>query len=275
MRKYILFTTMIILFSSLKAQYPTDKQIIKEKGIKEIIEKTGYEDIYYQFSIKSGDLVLKEKKSNKGEIFFKIEYNYNKKGDIATANKFNLFSKSGGLQNSGKEVYNYNSEGLLSEVKKYSWGMRQPDNSIDEIISYEYNSDQTINKTTTNKFRSNGTLSSTKETKYVYENNKFEHTIQYYNGKIDFIEKYIYDKSGKIFKIETYYPKDYDYSDASTEFRKDLKFNSFDNVDLGSKPRGVLIYKYNDDNLLIETVDMNNYLGDDQLTTTYMITYKI
>ncbi|RLD55440.1 MAG: hypothetical protein DRJ01_16660 [Bacteroidetes bacterium] len=269
MRKYILLTTMIILFSSLKAQYAIDKQIIKEKGIKEIIEKTGYEDIYYQFSKKSGDLVLKAKKSNKGEIFFKVEYNYNKKGEIVTTNKFNKFSKSSGLQNSGKEVYNYNSEGLLSEVEKYSWGMRQSDNSIDEIITYEYNSDQSINRITTKKFRSNGTLSSTKETKYVYENNKIEHTIQYYNGKIDFIKKHIYDKGGKIFKIETYYPKDYDYLDASTEFKNDLKFKSIYNIEIESKPRGTLIYKYNNDNLAIETLDVNNYLGDDELTNSF------
>lgn len=259
---------MIILFSSVKAQSPIDKQIINEKGIKEIIEKTGYEDVFYKFS-QNGDLIEKTKKSNKGEIFYKVEYTYNKKGKITTTNQFNLFSKSNGLQNSGKEVYNYNSAGLLSEVQKYLWGMRHPDNLIDEIITYEYNSDQTINRITTKKFRPNGTLSSTKETKYIYKNNKIEHTIQYYNGKIALIKTHIYDKDGNIFKIEIYYPKDYDYSDASTEFKNNLEFKPNYNIEIESKPRGTLIYKYNIDNLLIETLNINNYLGDDELTTSY------
>jgi hypothetical protein len=273
--KQIIFIGIIFIGTIQIAlgQFPLKKEKIDYKNIKSIQEYNGLDLIVYQYS-PNGEITHMLKKSKSGITYRKSNYFYNNHRQIVLVKNYMLISKTSGLIYVGKKEYFYDTNNHSSEIKQYSWGIKEPTNIVDKQTTLEYNKNGLPFKIIEIKYRYNGTIAYiNKETITYNEVNKIQRKIIQLNGQIQSVDKFFYDQEGRLLKMEEYYPKSSDYSYVSPKFIKNLNFTDYNGTQLESKPRGETIFKYDSNGHLTKEIYINHFMDYNPYIISFSYTF--
>jgi hypothetical protein len=185
-----------------------------------------------------------------------------------------MMDKSRGLQHVGKDLYVYEPNGNLSEIKSYFWGVLQPSDHIDKRTTFKYGTKNLVTSKTVVNYRHNGSVETTERCLYEYDNSlKLITELKWRNDRLSMLTKMTYNSNNQLIKSENHFIKNNDYSNASPVFSKGLTFFEIDGFQVEAKPRGSTVFTYNAFDFLVKVMVTNHFLeNDDPYSSTFEYT---